>query len=244
MMFDWNLLSQRIKNELTGRKIESLTRLSVFGSLSYGDFIEGYSDLDIFAAFNQDESFQVLEDLLTIKQICFEIFKVKNIDITFVMEKELNSEIVLLNPLIYAEIQLGIPIIGDRLPDIYTPEELRWDGQNIAAIGLRGLRSLISKMYAPKPIMLLRSCDELLFKSTKALLAYTTGKLISSRPEIINALKLQFPELDISVYERVLKIRQEYKHHSHIKFDHCDELVFTALLIFEKIYHWRIGAKP
>ncbi len=214
-----------------------IQRVILFGSASYDDFIMGYSDLDIFVCMDVASPEEVLEKLVGLKEISREVFPIKNIDYTIIRAHELEcSRLLTLNPFIYEEIRLGLRIYGPQLPDVYTNDQLRRDSLYVAAMGLRGLRAIMGTLYNAKPVMVLRRCDELLFKSTKALLTHLTGAVHSSKAQTFQCLQEWVKDADISIYKKLLDMRNKRRNNEEIYTLDYDKIFLESLIAFEKIW--------
>jgi predicted nucleotidyltransferase len=237
---------KKFKDYLENLNSEKITRTIIFGSASYNDFILGYSDIDIFVSLDIDKPDDMIENIIMLKNECKHLFHIKNVDFTIIQEDELKREkYITLNPFIFEEIKLGNVIYGEKLPDVYTNTELKNDGCYVAASGLRSLRSSLNKIYEARPEMIFRTCDELLFKSTKALLTYLTGQVYSSRGQIVEKIKEIFNKADTSIYDEILNHRYYIKEKGVFQpIDH-DRIILKALITFENIWmeviNWKVG---
>jgi hypothetical protein len=210
----------------------------IFGSASNGDFIRGYSDLDIFVSINVLEPEKILENLLAIQSMSSDIFAVKNIDYTVIKSAELKSQQpITINPCLYELIRMGYPVVGQQLPKMFSPRELKNDGLYVSATGLRKLRSMMGSLYKMKPAMAYRTIEDLLFTSTRALLVYLTGKIYPTRAEIYDILQEHFSLYDLDIYEYILNLRGKQKRGEKIKLDDYDEFYLRALITYEKIWN-------
>lgn len=228
---------EKFKKILSCREFPWIETVIIFGSASYNDFITGYSDLDIFISMDVLTPEEVLERLTGLKVFVKDAFTIKNIDYTVIRKEELHHRRQLtLNPFIYEEIRLGLLVHGPPLPNRYSNDELRQDSLYVAAMGLRGLRAMMESIYIVKPMMVLRRCDELLFKSTKALLTHLTGIIHSSKAQTFNCLKNWVKKTDISIYEKLMEMRNRLKHHKEISIKDYDKIFLESLITFEKIW--------
>lgn len=225
-------------SRVRGSGIPDLESLHLFGSASYGDFVYGYSDVDIFASFSGTDMYAYVKGVSLLKLCAEKSFTVRTVDINAALSTELELTCGPFNPFLLKEISISPVLWGEPVRFTFAESLLREDSLKVASWGLRMLRSAITRIDRMSPVVAIRFIDEMIFKSTKATLLAVSGELHSSRTQILAALESGYPGQDGSIYHDLLQIREDIGSGQDVNY-RPDEILIRALLAFNEV--WQRG---
>ncbi|MBI4664994.1 MAG: nucleotidyltransferase domain-containing protein [Nitrospinae bacterium] len=228
--------------QLLDERLDGLVSVYLFGSLSYGDFIPGYSDLDIFALFEPGLSgLELALGGAKLKNAAGEVYPFSQIDITMATVTEIDDPLGPVNPFLLKEISVANLIYGGQVTFMHPEPVLVEDSMRVAGVGLRNLRGAVTRIGRMNPPVALRFLDEMLFKSCKALLLGITGRLRSSRAETVAGVEEAFPAMNTWVFHHLLDIRKRMGLKEPVS-DSPETLLAHVLTAYEDI--WAKGRMP
>lgn len=233
-----------IKNNLD-KFVESVY---LFGSSSYGDFITGYSDIDLCILVKPIPISSYVETAIVLKTR-LNLIPIINVDLTIIEKDEIEKKIEnTVNPMLYEQILQGKHLLGNKLPIIYSKKDVWKDSIYVMGTCLRLLRSSINSAHKMRPLRAFRFFDEILYSFSKALYYYTELELVSSRKDVFMRIQNYYQDIDTNIYDEILKVREKIKKNG--KFPNIDvsqiflTSLFTAESLWRKVSDKKISCKP
>ncbi|MCL2427205.1 MAG: hypothetical protein FWD05_12830 [Oscillospiraceae bacterium] len=229
---------KQLNDSIMVADLPNLDRVIIFGSIIYGEFVQKQSDLDVFVSFCTNDISSIIESLLLLKQISQRTIGIQNVDITCAKVSEISNSNCVINPFLYELISKGQIVRGKPLPNIFHKNAIVADCWNIAKRGLTELRSMVCRLRTPKPSMLFRSCDEVLFRTAKALLTILTRDICISRNQVVEII--QEKEIgDDDVFKEILDLRKLLScMNDEETISRCESIVVRGMHVLDNMYSY------